>query len=341
MTPDELDKHSEDARKRMEAKKEKGFFKIRTADEWLKEAENSVAPDMLFGELWYEGEVCIMFADTNLGKSILAVQIADSISSGRQIGGFKLEAKQQKVLYFDFELTMKQFQARYSNNYQDNFKFSPLFSRAQINPDMVIPEKFKSFEEFLYYSLEVSIVEHECTVLIIDNLTYLRNEAERAKDALPLMKELKALKDHYNVSILALALAHTPKRDLSKPITENDLGGSKMLMNFCDSAFAIGRSNKDPQTRYVKQIKQRNTEQLYGSVNVPVFIVEKPHNFLQFKHTGYAQEWQHLKQEKEALSQAIIDKIYELTDKGMSQNKIATELDISPATVNKYIKRRK
>jgi DNA replication protein DnaC len=338
MTPDELDEHSQEARKRMDEKKKTQFFKVQNANNWMDEAQNAVAPDMLFGELWYEGELCIMFADTNLGKSILAVQIADSISSGRKIDGLKLEAPPQRVLYFDFELTMKQFQARYSNNYLDNFQFSPLFDRAQINPDMVIPECFDSFEEFLYYSLELSITEYHSKVLIIDNITYLRNEAERAKDALPLMKELKSLKDRYNVSILALA--HTPKRDLSKPLTENDLGGSKMLMNFCDSAFAIGRSNKDPQTRYIKQIKQRNTEQLYGSGNVPVFVVEKPFNFLQFRHTGYAQEWQHLKIEKEALSQAVIEKIYDLHDKGMPQHKIAKELDISPATVNKYIKRR-
>ncbi len=65
------------------------------------------------------------------------------------------------------------------------------------------------------------------------------------------MKELKTLKDKYGVSILALA--HTPKRDMSKPLTINDLGGSKMLMNFCDSAFAIGASHKAKGIRYLKQ----------------------------------------------------------------------------------------
>jgi RecA-family ATPase len=133
MTPDQLDQHSHEAKKRMDEKQKTQFFKVQNANQWMNEAQNTVAPDMLFGELWYEGELCIMFADTNLGKSILAVQIADSISSGRKIGSFKLEAKPQRVLYFDFELTMKQFQARYSNNYQDNFRFRfspPLRPRA-------------------------------------------------------------------------------------------------------------------------------------------------------------------------------------------------------------------
>ena len=51
-------------------------------------------------------------------------------------------------------------------------------------------------------------------IVIIDNITYLRHENERAKDALPLMKHLKRLKSKYNLSLLVLA--HTPKRDSTK-----------------------------------------------------------------------------------------------------------------------------
>ena len=81
---------------------------------------------------------------------------------------------------------------------------------------VVLPGGVGTFEEFLNESIEQSIILHDAKVLIIDNLTYLKTETEKAKDALPLMKELKALKNKYGLSILALA--HTPKRDLSKPI---------------------------------------------------------------------------------------------------------------------------
>ena len=93
-------------------------------------------------------------------------------------------------------------------------------------------------EDYLHDSIATAIQNTGARVLIIDNITYLRQETERAKDALPLMKHLKALKLEYNLSILALA--HTPKRDQSKPLTLNDLQGSKMLMNFSDSSFCIG-----------------------------------------------------------------------------------------------------
>lgn len=46
-------------------------------------------------KLWYQGEVSCLFADSNLGKSLFAVQIAEQI------------AKRHRVLYLDAELSAK------------------------------------------------------------------------------------------------------------------------------------------------------------------------------------------------------------------------------------------
>src|SRR5690606_25243133 len=114
------------------------------------------------------------------------------------------EAEQQPILYFDFELSDKQFENRYSVNFEQHYSFDSNFLRVEINPDSEIPDN-ESFENFLNHSLERSITETGSKILIIDNLTYLKNETEKAKDALPLMKHLKALKSKYGLSILALA----------------------------------------------------------------------------------------------------------------------------------------
>lgn len=275
-----------------EAKKSKGLFTVMPAKDWIEQAKTRPIPQMLFGEFWFEGELCILFADTNLGKSILAVQIGNSISRGEQIRGFKLEAKQQPILYFDFELSDKQFEKRYSQNFDNHYLFNDNFIRVEINPDAVIPEGL-SFEDYLNQSFERSIIETGAKVLIIDNLTYLKNETEKAKDALPLMKHLLALKNKYGLSILALA--HTPKRDLSKPITRNDLQGSKMLINLCDSSFSIGESSHDKSTRYLLQIKARSTEVIYDTDNICICHIEKPLNFLQFDFLNFGTEREHLK----------------------------------------------
>lgn len=342
--PDVWNNHLEQLeQKRKEIEQNKGLFKVMTANEWLELAKKSPIPEMLFGEFWHEGEICILFSDSNLGKSILAVQIADSISKGQPIPGFRLEAPQQKVLYFDFELSPKQFEVRYSvkneslkvfeNHYQ--FDKSNLL-RVEISPEAEPPTE-TTFENYLNQSLEQSIIETGAKILIIDNITYLKNETERSKDALPLMKYLKALKSKYGLSILALA--HTPKRDLSRPITQNDLGGSKMLYNFIDSCFAIGQSNTDKNLRYIKQIKARNTAMIYDTENIIVCQIDKPYNFLAFEFIDFGAEREHLKQLTEKDHESKVSEALELKKQGLSNVQIAKQFGVSEGAVRKWIKK--
>lgn len=322
----ELDKSNENV----------GLLVVKPANKWIKEAKDRPIPKRLFGDLWYEGEVCILFADTNLGKSMLAIQIADSISRGTEIQGFSMEAKPLLVLYVDCESSEKQFELRYSCNYLNHYVFSDNFLRVEINQDTDIPNE-SDFEAYLLKSLEQCVIETGAKILIVDNITYLRNATETAKDALPLMKKLKALKNKYGLSILVLA--HTPKRDLSKPITRNDLQGSKMLINFCDSCFAIGECSSDKNLRYIKQIKQRNCENLYGADNVCVFKIVKPGNFLHFEFVGYSTEKEHLRVPSDSANPELVAEVKKLKEEGSSVRKIADELNISKSTVQRLCKK--
>jgi len=315
------------------SKKTMGIFVLRTANEWLEHAKLKPIPKMLFGEFWHENELCILFADTNLGKSILAVQIGNSISSGQPIDQIALEASAQKVIYFDFELSEKQFENRYSKDFFDHYDFNGNFCRVEIDPEADIPI-FLDFESYVNNSLEETIQQTGTKIIIIDNITYLRSETENARNALPLMKYLKTLKSKYGLSILALA--HTPKRESSKPITRNDLQGSKMLINFVDSCFSIGESQQDKNTRYLKQIKARNTEIIYDAENVYNCEIQKPDNFLEFVFSGLGNEQEHLESYSLKDKKRVITKVKELIQEGMSQRKIAKKLGISVGSVNKY-----
>lgn len=79
-----------------------GVMSIKTANRTILEASQLPTPRALWDSFWYEGELSCLFADSNVGKSILAVQIADCI------------ARTDNVLYLDFELSEKQFQLRYT-----------------------------------------------------------------------------------------------------------------------------------------------------------------------------------------------------------------------------------
>ncbi|MBD1393350.1 AAA family ATPase [Mucilaginibacter glaciei] len=310
------------------------LFVLRKARDWMAREHNNPQPRKLLGDLWTEGELCILFADTNLGKSILAVQIGNSLTTDQSVGPFANQLPAlTPVLYIDFELGAKQFQSRYTDNLHGNFAFGESFHRAEFNPFANNPALFDNYNDQLIASLETAINKSKAKVLIIDNLTYMRNGTERAKDALPLMKQLKALKTKHKLSVLCLA--HTPKRNNAKPITVNDLQGSKMIINFCDSAFAIGQSFTTPGGRYIKQIKQRSNSQVYGSDNVCLCHIVKEMNDLRFEFDGFAHEADHLQQprDRNQLKQQAI----ELQQQGHSYRQISQQLNIGLATVNRFL----
>jgi Mrp family chromosome partitioning ATPase len=90
------------------------MLEVRPAGKWI---TGGGSRSELFGSLWTEGEVAVLFGGSGTGKSILAVQIAEAIATGAQAS---LPATPQsgvsarRVLYLDFEHTTRQFAERYS-----------------------------------------------------------------------------------------------------------------------------------------------------------------------------------------------------------------------------------
>jgi hypothetical protein len=68
-------------------------FTLFTGNRWIELGEREPDPKMLFGEFWHQNELCILFADTNAGKSVLAVQIGNSITRRQPIAPFAVQAK--------------------------------------------------------------------------------------------------------------------------------------------------------------------------------------------------------------------------------------------------------
>jgi archaellum biogenesis ATPase FlaH len=319
---------------KMEMEQNHSIFKTMSTNNWIEQAKNSAIPKRLFGELWYEKEFCILFSDTNLGKSILSVQIANSISKGISTANLVNDCGSKRVLYLDFELTAKQFENRYSEEFSNHYVFDDNFLRAELDLEK-IRNSNSDFEEELLLSLENEIRFQKAEVVIVDNITYLKNETERAKDALRLMKILNILKKKLDISILVLA--HTPKRDACKPISKNDVSGSKNLMNFCDSSFAIGESFSINGYRYIKQIKERNVSKIYHSENILVYKIEKIYSFLQFVFIEYGDESEHLIPKTKTDIIERNNTILELTKAGHNNSETGRMVGVSEGTVRKVL----
>jgi KaiC/GvpD/RAD55 family RecA-like ATPase len=311
-----------------------GLLVVKTANQTIQDAMQQAIPEQLCGMFWYEGEVCILFADTNTGKSILAVQVADCITKRETRGIFCCHAKQQYVLYLDFELSDKQFEKRYSVDYQRHYTWDSKFIRVKINTSFT---DYDDFEKQLFYEVEQILTETGVKILIVDNITYLKMQStEMGKEAMSLMKRLTHLKGQFGLSMLVLA--HTPKRsNPSADLTLNDLAGSKQLSNFADSIFCIGRSSQGGDIRYIKQLKARACP---VAEEVQVCRLEKQHNFLGFTFLQTDYEANHLKPKSEANSE-LTEKINQLKTEypDWSLQKIADETGTNKMRVKRILDR--
>ena len=96
-------------------------------------------------------------------------------------------------MYCDFELIDKQFEARYSKDYDEHYRFKEDFFRAELNPDVQLTAGFDDFESYVSNALERCIVQSKARVVIIDNLTYLRGENKSRCLGLRLISKLSIL----------------------------------------------------------------------------------------------------------------------------------------------------
>ena len=299
-----------------------GAMSIKTANRTILEASLLPMPRALWDSFWYEGELSCLFADSNVGKSILAVQIADRI------------ARTDNVLYLDFELSEKQFQLRYTNEHRKPYTFPERLYRVSLDCNSLLEA---DFEEAIMGGIEQMALQTGCKIFIVDNLTYLCCAMEKGDAAGRLMIQLNNLKKKYGLSVLVLA--HTPKRSLDCPITSNDLAGSKRLYNFFDSVFAIGKSAQDGGLRYVKQLKVRYGTFSHDADNVIIYEIEKVDAFLQFVFRGYSTEKEHLKKLGDNESSQRDCQILRLSQSGKSVREIASQVNCGKSTVSRIIQR--
>ena len=297
-----------------------GLFVCRPAGEWIERAKQRPDPVELWKTLWHEHEVSCLFADSNMGKSIYAVQIAEHVAR-----------KGMKVLYFDFELAAKQFQLRYSDPATGNaYSFSPNLLSVEFGDTKMPPTVAGMVER-----IEMAARETDSRILIIDNLTWICNNSEQGDAAGELMQALVTLKRSMGLSILCLA--HTPKRAATSPLTQNSLAGSKRIANFMDSMFAIGRDMTcQPQGRYVKQIKVRSAECLYGDEHVIRYRLEREGEMLKFVEHGFGREADLLLAGDDERSDRD-RRIAEMARQGMTQRQIADEVGVSKSLVAKIM----
>lgn len=78
------------------------MFEYSTLNEIVEYGMKAEKREYLYKNLWIEKELTVFFGAANVGKSMIAVQIAEEIAK-----------KGKKVMYFDYELSEQQLSDRY------------------------------------------------------------------------------------------------------------------------------------------------------------------------------------------------------------------------------------
>ena len=282
--------------------------------------------ESLYKRLWYEGEICVLVAKSNLGKSILAVQIANEIAKSGKL-----------VIYLDYELEDKQFQQRYTNERTKvMFKFSDNLLRADLSIDLLLDGNGR-IERFFKQIEESS--KKGVKIFVLDNITSMVDKIENGDVIVDFIRRLKLLKEKYGLSFLIVA--HTTKKKDNAPLVQDDLAGSKKFMNYVDSAFAIGKSLVETDVKYIKQLKVRYGKFIYEEDNVLLCRIVKEDNFPHFVECGCAVEKDLLNTKKSISDEAkrgLIQAAYLLHTQGKSNRNIGSELGVSDKTIGKWIR---
>ncbi len=281
----------------------------------------------------YEGDLCVIFAGPNIGKTAFGTQILETVASGKNIGGFESQV-QGPVLYLDMEMDNRKLAKRYSIDDNSVYQFNENIIRMSLDREFVGRLKAGNIIKEAINKMR----EKKALLLFVDNFSAMGVDHEKSADALELMRLFRQVTIQTNSTIIIAA--HTPKRNGNEKLQLKDLAGSAVIGNFADSIIGMGEDLRDPSRRYLKGFKNRDVEKKYNGPMVLECEIKKADNgLLFFDMIGPSYESGMLMNEKEAETIQRNSDILDLRAEGLSYNDIATKLDMSRATVQSIVRR--
>lgn len=264
------------------------MLEVRPASHWIIKPREQMPRAELYGPMWREGDVSVLFGAKSVGKSLFAVQLAEDIATGSRSltqidpksprvrkGRSPDTTQDHKVLLVDLEHTAGQFTERYTNRsplpgkrpYRTRFHFQ----RASIGEVGQIPKCFKGrIHEYLLHSIADAIETSGAKVVIIDGITYMLRGRPTAHTMTSVLKSLKLFAQTNNVSILATAptveqaslsgSAEAVKRAgrIARPARSRHVR-ELQLASLADSVILLAASTYGPEYRYTKLLAARSS----------------------------------------------------------------------------------
>ena len=299
-----------------------GRLKLQTANKWIEDAKAQPDPEHFYHGMFVEGEITVVFSAPNSGKSLFCIQVAESI------------ARKRKVVIVDCEQSSKQFQKRYTNDDTGSTHLFPEnLLRAEVDSELLdTVDQDQAILDSVSQAAKEGIKD-----VIIDNISFVCVDTEKSQTSVEFMRKMIKLKKKFGLTIIIVA--HTPKRDPSRPLLQTDLSGSSKLMALIDAAIAIGVSSQAPHLRYAKHVKFRSGEYPCPADHVALYRLEKVDNYTQLVFQDYGDEKDHLREKNALTEMEDMQEFVNLKAKGMSLKEISEETGFAKTTIHRKLKK--
>lgn len=295
-------------------------FEYTTLNEVVEDGMKAEKREYLYKNLWIEKELTVFFGAANVGKSMIAVQIAEEIAK-----------KGKTVMYFDYELSEQQLSDRYeTEDGKGHYVFSENLLRPNLDVDKycVDKERLKKLFQRMEEATDLGI-----KIFIVDNITYLNSNLQKGNEAAKFIINFKSKMELLGISVLLLG--HSPKVKDNAILTLDKLAGSKNLSNFIDSCFAVGKAVGERKV-YIKQLKARSCAISMDENHVLVgTLTKREDGFTEFAEEGFAVEKELLKGKADITPQK--EQAYRLYKEGKKFREIGRRIGINDKTAKAWV----
>lgn len=296
------------------------IFAIKPANAWLQEAASRPLPRDLWKNrgIIYTGMVTCIFGQPGAGKTILATQIAADIARAGT-----------PVLYLDCGQPSRAFTSRYRTA-QKQAAFPDSLLRAHLD---LCPENKKLKLEDLLDALTEAIKQSGASVIFIDDITTIIASVTRC-NPINLMAALNRLANENDLTLILVA--QTPRRAQHRAVTETTMGRLKSIWAYVDSLIAI--TQLDETVHYIKQLKRSYGGPIrFGAEGIIACQLNCDTANLHFEEVDQLPESALLSEPKTDDQQQTVALVQEMHNMGSTVREIAQELNLSPATISRYL----
>ena len=223
-------------------------------------------PIPIVDSLLYEKDILGIAGGTNVGKSVLSLQLSTCMAMGVPFMNFKIP-NPKRVMHVQFELKDEGFAGMIRKVSGSILKKYPVEAELfETNLTFLSDGQLNVFTD-KYESIEANLMHKEVDVLVIDNLYSSTGDVSKNEKVMEVLRKLMNLKHRYNISIVMVS--HHKKMDMPAPIDVSQILGGSAYTNSLDFIAQIASAKRGDGVKVMKITKVRAHSKFH---NVPLAI---------------------------------------------------------------------